>query len=72
MCRTQSGGFCNAADQEGVNMTLTGNSFENPRPMCRTNHLNSPNVDYQNRGVFTAEPEEENWGWGSCYQVQNT
>ena len=53
-------------------MTLTGNVFENPRPMCRTNHLNSPNVDYQNRGVFTAEPEEENWGWGSCYQVQNT
>ena len=60
---------CIGCVTEGVNMTLTGTVFETPSPMCKTVGLDSPRIDYADRGVFTAEEEEIGWGWGTCYQV---
>merc|ERR1712126_386873 len=61
---------CIGCVTEGVNMTLTGTVFETPSPMCKTVGLDSPRIDYADRGVFTAEEEEIGWGWGTWYQRQ--
>ena len=60
---------CIGCVTEGVNLTLTGTVFETPSPMCKTVHLDSPGIDYADRGVFIAEEQEIDMGWETCYQV---